>query len=137
MTTVNFAKKNGTVVELVTGMPQTNKAIVYRHLPSFVDPMSASRTPAMLRSEIAFGKFMISERGKYGTVTLPDGRVISVPAYEAGIALAGKSYGGLSYRERLEKRHQGAEAHIQKLERILREKTGGYSGLGREGRFEE
>lgn len=126
MASIDVMKPEGTRLVIVREMPQSLKKFILRSPPSFVN--ISRRSVAMLDSEIALGEFMISHRGDYGTVQMPNGTVISKIAFDAGRALAGQSHGGLSYSDRLRKHQAGAEASVNKLKQARAGKSGTGSG---------
>jgi len=126
MAQIDLLKENGTKLVIVPSMPQSTKRFILRGLPSFANPVM--RSVAQLRANIGLGRSAISHRGDYGTVQMPNGTVISKSAFDIGRDLAGKSYGGLSYSERLKQHQMGAERSIDKLEKILAGKSGAGSG---------
>lgn len=99
------------------------KSGFYRNMPYTAE----NPTIPQLKARIAFGEFMLSQFGKKGTVTLPDGRVISVPAFEAMTNYPYKgigAFGGLSPEERARRRHEMARANLEKLKALLQAKAG-------------
>jgi hypothetical protein len=125
MATIDLMRRDGAKVVLQQGSPASNKAIIFRSAPRTMNP--SARSPAMLKAEIGLGEKAISLRGDFGTVQLSDGRVIPKISFDVGKDLRGKSYGGLSYRERLERNHARADASIAKLKSILNSKGMGGS----------
>lgn len=127
MTAINFMKPKGTSVVLVKDMPQTVKPVVFRSFPKFVD--INQRSGAQLRAEIALTRSAIAHRGDFGTVQMPNGTVISKVAVDIGKDLMGKNYGGMSYEQRLQRSHEGADLSLNKLEQALAVAQG--RGMGR------
>jgi len=120
MASIDVMKPEGTRLVIVREMPQTTKKFILRSPPKFVN-LSLRKAP-QIRAEIALSEFAIAHRGDFGTVQMPNGTVISKIAFDAGQALRGQKYGGLSYGQRLREHQRGAEESVAKLKKVLAEK---------------
>jgi hypothetical protein len=77
-------------------------------------------TKPQLKARASLAEFAYGLFGRTGTVTLPDGRRISTPAYEVMTKYPHRgvgAFGGLSREERARKRHEIAAASIEKLKK--------------------
>lgn len=122
MATIDVMERNGTKLVIVPSMPQTTKRFILRRMPRFANP--ELRSKAQLSSEIALGEFMVQHRGTLGKVAMPNGTVIARIALEAGKALSGKRYGGMSKEEYARQKQAGAEQSLAKLRAIRDSKSG-------------
>ncbi len=112
-------------IVLVRSHPATFKRFFARSLPWFAVPGGLVGTKAQLKARYNLAKFA-HERlyGQTGTVTLPDGRRISKPAYIVMTEYPYKGtgvFGGLSREERARIRHEMAAATIEKLRKAAGE----------------
>lgn len=122
MASIDIMKYEGTRLVVVREMPQTLKKFILRGVPSFVN--IKRRSAPMLKAEIGLAGFMIAHRGDRGKVEMPNGTVIAKIAFDAQKQLKGRTYGGMSYLDRLQKHQRGAEASLQKLKAQLSEVEG-------------
>lgn len=121
MARIDILKDYGTELEVIRSMPQSTKKFILRGMPRFMNP--ELRKVPQLSAEIALGEYMIEHRGTFGTVAMPNGTVISRLAFDAGKALSGKNYGGLTYDQRLKAHQRGAQESINRLKKIRQEKS--------------
>lgn len=105
---------------LVRSHPATFKRFFPRSLAWFMVPGGLVGTKAQLKARASLAEFAYGLFGKKGTVTLPDGRRISAPAYEVmtkypyrGVGV----FGGLSAEERARIRHEAARLRIEALKK--------------------
>jgi hypothetical protein len=120
MVKVDIASPTGTKIVLVRSHPATFKRFFGRSLPWFAVPGGLVGTKPQLKARAALAEFGYAQYGKKGTVTLPDGRRISAPAYEVMTKYPHKgvgAFGGLSKEERGRIRHEAARASIEALKK--------------------
>jgi len=115
-------------VTIVSEHPATKKVNFTRTAVAwYKDPTKLSE--AQLEACISLGEFAIHNcRRKTDTVTLPDGRRISTPAYIVMTRYPKRgegACGGKTKEKRLEEQYRKAEAHIERLKRILEAKKAG------------
>jgi len=107
-------------IVLVRSHPATFKRFFGRSLAWFMVPGGLVGTKPQLKARASLARWAYENcYGKEGTVTLPDGRRISKPAYLVMTEYPHKGegvFGGLSKRERAERRHAMAAETIRKLE---------------------
>jgi len=113
-------------VQIVRGHPATKKKNFFRKVPPWVKDLR-NASLAQLKSMKALTGFAKEKcRGKYGTVTLPDGRRVPRPAFivmteypHRGVG----AFGGKSKEERLRERHAITDKYtIPRLEKLIEEK---------------
>jgi hypothetical protein len=107
-------------IVLVRSHPATFKRFFGRSLAWFMQPGGLVGTKAQLKARASLAEFAYGLYGKKGTVTLPDGRRISAPAYEVMTKYPHKgvgAFGGLSREERARIRHELASANIERLKK--------------------
>ena len=114
-------------ITIVNSHPATKKVnFTRRAVPWYMDPTKLS--DAQLDACISLGEFAYHNcYGKYGTVTLPDGRRISVPAYIVMTKYPKKgvgAFGGKSYEERASERHERSRARLDYLKKIKETRRG-------------
>jgi len=105
---------------LVRSHPATFKRFFGRSLPWFAVPGGLVGTKPQLKARAALAEYAYGLFGKKGTVTLPDGRRISVSAYEIMTKYPYKGtgvFGGLSREERARIRHEMAAKRIEALKK--------------------
>jgi len=112
-------------IQFVRYHPATKKRFFPRKTPPWVVDKRAL-SAAQLKSCITFGEWVKTNcTGKYGTVTLPDGRRIPAPAYEVMVRYPHKGmgvFGGPTSKEELLRRRREKRKGLEILKRIAAEK---------------
>jgi len=107
-------------IVLVRSHPATFKRFFGRSLAWFMVPGGLVGTKPQLKARASLARWAYENTyGKVGTVTLPDGRRISTPAYLVMTQYPHKGvgvFGGLTRKERAARRHELAAERIRKLE---------------------
>ncbi|GEM_PF-1994537 len=112
-------------IQLVRYHPATKKKLFPRKAPPWtVDKRALSNS--QLRSCITFGRWVKENcTGKYGTVPLPDGRRIPMPAFIVMTKYPHKGmgvFGGPRTKEELLRRRRERRKGLEMLERIAAER---------------